>query len=106
MEKSNKEKLNMLAMRALEELQLKMEDFSCTLAMMLQEKLEAPEEHLRTSLLRSFEAEEPLSWDGWPIPELKVIVLNDKCNKKLHFVDTIYGDKLLVLKREELKDEQ
>ena len=97
--------LNMLAMRALEEVQLKMEDFSCTLSMMLQEKLEAPEAPLRNALKRSFEAEEPLSWDGQPIPELKVVVLNDKCNKQLHFVDTETGDKLLVLKREELKDE-
>ena len=98
-------KLNVLAMRALEELQLKMEDFSCTLTMILQEKLQAPEESIRPVLKRAFEAEEPLAWDGQSIPELKVIVLNDKCNKQLHFVDTETGDKLLVLKREELKDE-
>lgn len=102
---NNKEKLNLLAMRALEEMQLKMEDFSCTLSMVLQEKLEAPEAPLRNVLKKSFEAEEPLSWDGQPLPELKVVVLNDKCNKQLHFVDTETGDKLLVLKREELKDE-
>lgn len=101
----NKEKLNMLAMRALEELQLKMEDFSCTLSMILQEKLEAPEKPLREVLLRSFEAEEPLSWDGQSIPELKLLVLNDKCNKQLHFIDSETGDKLLVLSRKELKDE-
>lgn len=102
----NKEKLNMLAMRALEKVQLDMEeDFSCTLATMLQKKLEAPEVPLRPILLKSFEAEEPLSWDEWPIPELKVVVLNDKCNKQLHFIDDEYGDKLLVLTREELKDE-
>ena len=99
-----KEKLNMLAMRALEELQLKMEDFSCTLMMILQEKLESPEEPIRPVLKRAFEAEEPLAWDGQSIPELKVLVLNDKCNKLLHFVDKLTGDKLLVLKREELDE--
>lgn len=99
-------RLNMLAMRALEELQLKMEDeFSCTLTVILQKKLEAPEAPLRPILLKSFEAEEPLAWDEWPIPELKLLVLNDKCNKQLHFIDNEYGDKLLVLPREELKDE-
>lgn len=98
-------KLETLAMRALEKVQLDMEEFSCTLAIILQEKLEAPEKPLRPVLLRSFEAEEPLSWDGWALSELKVVVLNDKCNKQLHFVDTVSGDKLLVLKREELKDE-
>lgn len=99
-------KLEMLAMRALEELTLGMEeDFSCTLATILEKKLEAPEKPLRPILLKSFEAEEPLAWDEWPIPELKVIVLNDKCNKQLHFIDDVNGDKLLVLKREELKDE-
>ena len=98
------EKLSMLAMRALEEVQLKLEDFSCTLAMILQEKLQAPEEPIRPVLKRSFEAEEPLSWDGQSIPELKVVVLNDKCNKQLHFMDTLTGDKILVLKREELKE--
>lgn len=92
-------------MRALEKVQLDMEEFSCTLAIILQEKLESPEEPLRPVLLRSFEAEEPLSWDGWALPEIKVVVLNDKCNKQLHFMDTETGDKLLVLKREELKDE-
>lgn len=101
----NKEKLSMLAMRALEKVQLDLEDFSCTLAIILQEKLQAPEKPLRPVLRRSFEAEEPLAWDGWPIPELKVIVLNDKCNKQLHFIDKVSGDKLLVLKREELRDE-
>lgn len=100
------DKLKMLAMRALEELQLKMECFSCTLAMILQEKLEHPETPLRNTLKRSFEAEEPLSWDGQPLPEIKVVVLNDKCNKQLHFVDTETGDKLLVLKREELKENE
>ena len=97
------EKLSMLAMRALEELELNMESFSSTLAMILQEKLESPEEPIRPVLLRSFEAEEPLAWDGQSIPELGVIVLNDKCNKLLHFIDKISGDKLLVLKREELR---
>ena len=102
----NKEKLLMLAMRAFEKVQLDMEEeFSCTLAIMLQKKLEAPEAPLRPILLKSFEAEEPLAWDEWPIPELKLLVLNDKCNKKLHFVDSETGDKLLVLKREELRDE-
>lgn len=101
----NKEKLSMLAMRALEKVQLDLEDFSCTLAIILQEKLQAPEEPVRPILRRSFEAEEPLAWDGWPIPELKVIVLNDKCNKQLHFIDKVSGDKLLVLKRKELRDE-
>ena len=96
-------RLVVLAMRALEEIQLKMDDFSCTLAMMLQEKLEAPEKPLREVLKRSFEAEEPLSWDGHSIPELRIIVLNDKCNKQLHFIDKVTGDKLLVLKREELR---
>ena len=99
---SNEKKLNMLAMRALEELQLKMEDFSCTLMMILQEKLQSPEEPIRPVLKRSFEAEEPLSWDGQSIPEIGVIVLNDKCNKQLHFIDKISGDKLLVLSRKEL----
>ena len=99
----NREKLNRLAMRALEEVQLKMEDFNCTLMMILQEKLQSPEEPIRPVLKKSFEAEEPLSWDGQSIPELKIVVLNDKCNKQLHFVDTETGDKLLVLKREELK---
>lgn len=98
-------RLEMLAMRALEELELKMDDFSSTLAMVLQEKLESPEEPIRPVLKRSFEAEEPLAWDGQSIPELKVVVLNDKCNKQLHFIDKISGDKLLVLKREELKDD-
>lgn len=99
-------RLETLAMRALEETILEMEDeFSCTLATILEKKLEAPEAPLRPILIRSFEAEEPLSWDGQPLPELKVVVLNDKCNKQLHFVDTETGDKLLVLKREELKDE-
>ena len=99
----NELKLNMLAMRALEELQLSLDDFSCTLAMILQEKLQSPEEPIRPLLKRSFEAEEPLAWDGQSIPELKVLVLNDKCNKLLHFIDKVTGDKLLVLKREELK---
>lgn len=99
-------RLNMLAMRALEELQLKMEDeFSCTLTVVLQKKLEHPEAPLRPILIKSFEVEEPLAWDEWPIPELKVIVLNDKCNKQLHFIDDETGDKLLVLSRKELKDE-
>lgn len=97
--------LNMLAMRALEKVLLDMEDFSCTLATILQKKLEYPEAPLRSILKMSFEAEEPLSWDEWPLPELKVIVLNDKCNKKLHFIDDETGDKLLVLSRKELKDE-
>lgn len=102
----NKEKLLMLAMRAFEKVQLDMEDeFSYTLAMMLQKKLEAPEAPLRPILLKSFEAEEPLAWDEWPIPELKVVVLNDKRNKQLHFIDDEIGDKLLVLPRKELKDE-
>lgn len=95
--------LNMLASRALEELLLQMDDFSYTLAEILQEKLESPEAPIRESIKRSFEAEEPLAWDGQALPALKVVVLNDKCNKKLHFVDTISGDKLLVLTREELK---
>lgn len=99
------EKLNMLAMRALEEVELNLEDFSSTLVMVLQEKLESPEEPIRNALKRAFEAEEPLAWDGQSIPELKVLVLNDKCNKQLHFIDKVSGDKLLVLKREELKDE-
>lgn len=94
--------LNMLASRALEELILQMDDFSYTLAEILQEKLESPEAPIRESIKRSFEAEEPLSWDGQSIPELKIIVLNDKCNKKLHFIDKVSGDKLLVLTREEL----
>lgn len=99
-------KLETLVMRVFENVLLDMEeDFSCTLATVLQKKLEAPEAPLGPVLLKSFEAEEPLSWDGWPLPELKVVVLNDKCNKQLHFVDTETGDKLLVLKREELKDE-
>lgn len=98
-------RLEKLAMRALEKVQLDLEDFSCTLAIILQEKLQAPEEPIRPVLLRSFEAEEPLSWDGQSIPELKVLVLNDKCNKQLHFMDTETGDKLLVLKREELDNE-
>ena len=101
----NREKLNMLAMRALEEVELKVEDFSCTLMMMLQEKLESPEAEIRNVLKRAFEAEEPLAWDGQSIPEIGVIVLNDKCNKLLHFIDKSSGDKLLVLKREELRDE-
>ena len=98
---NNNNKLNMLAMRALEELQLQMEDFSCTLMMILQEKLQSPEEPIRPVLKRSFEAEEPLAWDGLSIP-LKLLVLNDKCNKQLHFIDKISGDKLLVLSRKEL----
>ena len=98
-------KLNMLAMRALEELQLKMEDFSCTLTMILQEKLQSPEAEIRPALKRAFEAEEPLAWDGQSIPELGVIVLNDKCNSLLHFIDKVSGDKLLVLSRKELKNE-
>ena len=98
-------KLEKLAMRALEKVQLDMTGFSCTLAMLLQEKLEAPEKPLRPALLRSFEAEEPLAWDGQALPELKVVVLNDKCNFLLHFVDTETGDKLLVLSRKELKNE-
>ena len=102
---SNNKKLSVLAMRALEELQLKMEDFSCTLTMILQEKLQSPEEPIRPVLKRSFEAEEPLAWDGQSIPELKIIVLNDKCNKQLHFIDKVSGDKLLVLSRKELKNE-
>ena len=102
----NNKKLNMLAMRALEELELKLEDFSCTLTIILQEKLESPEEPVRPVLKRAFEAEEPLSWDGQSIPELKVVVLNDKCNSLLHFIDKETGDKLLVLSRKELKDEQ
>ena len=96
-------RLEKLAMRALEKVQLEMTGFSCTLAMLLQEKLEAPEKPLRPALLRSFEAEEPLAWDGRALPELKVVVLNDKCNFLLHFVDTETGDKLLVLSRKELK---
>ena len=102
---SNNEKLNMLAMRALEEVELKLEDFSSTLVMVLQEKLQSPEEPIRPVLKRSFEAEEPLAWDGLTITELKLLVLNDKCNKQLHFIDKISGDKLLVLSRKELKDE-
>lgn len=99
-------RLNMLVMRVFENVLLNMEeDFSCTLATILQKKLEAPEAPLRPVLLKSFEAEEPLSWDEWPIPELKVVVLNDKCNKQLHFIDDETGDKLLVLSRKELKDE-
>ena len=100
---SNEKKLNMLAMRALEELELKMEDFSCTLMMILQEKLQSPEEPIRPVLKSAFEAEEPLAWDGQSIPELKLLVLNDKCNCLLHFIDKSTGDKLLVLKKEELK---
>lgn len=99
-------KLEKLVMRAFEKVQLDMEDeFSCTLTVILQKKLEAPEAPLRPVLLKSFEAEEPLSWDEWPIPELKVVVLNDKCGKQLHFIDDETGDKLLVLSRKELKDE-
>ena len=105
MNMNDKEKLNMLAMRALEEVQLGLDDFSCTLMMILQEKLESPEADVRNALKMSFEAEEPLAWDGLTIPELGVIVLNDRCNKQLHFVDRESGDKLLVLKKEELKDE-
>lgn len=98
-------KLNMLAMRALEEVELKLESFSSTLIIILQEKLESPEAEIRDTLKRAFEADEPLSWDGQSIPELKVLVLNDKCNKQLHFIDKTTGDKLLVLKREELREE-
>ena len=99
-------RLEMLAMRAFEKVQLDMEDeFSCTLTVILQKKLEAPEKPLTPVLLKSFEAEEPLAWDEWPIPELKVVVLNDKRNKQLHFIDDVSGDKLLVLSRKELKDE-
>lgn len=105
MEKDLNLKLNMLAMRALEEMELNMESFSCTLAIILQEKLQAPEEPIRPVLKRAFEAEEPLAWDGQSIPGLKIIILNDKCNKQLHFIDKVSGDKLLVLKREELRDE-
>ena len=100
---SNEKALNMLAMRALEELELRLDDFSSTLVMILQEKLESPEVEVRNALKRAFEAEEPISWDGQSIPEIGVIVLNDKCNKQLHFVDKSTGDKLLVLKKEELK---
>lgn len=96
-------KLKRLALRALEELQFNMEPFSCTLAMVLQEKLEAPEKPLKPVLLRSFEAEEPLAWDEWKLPELKVIVKKEK--EQLLFLDTESGDKLLVLPRKELKDE-
>lgn len=103
MDNNNKEKLSVLAMRALEELELRLEDFSSTLMMILQEKLEAPEEPIRPALKRAFESEEPLAWDGHAIPELKVIILNDKCNSLLHFIDKSTGDKLLVLKKEELK---
>ena len=102
---SNEKKLDMLAKRALEELELRLEDFSSTLLMILQEKLESPEVSIRPALKRAFEAEEPLSWDGQSIPEIGVIVLNDKCNCLLHFIDKSTGDKLLVLKKEELKDE-
>ena len=105
MNMNEKEKLGVLAMRALEEIELRLDDFSSTLMMILQEKLQFPEEPVRPILKRSFEAEEPIAWDGQSIPELKVVILNDKCNKLLHFVDTKTGDKLLVLKREELKDE-
>ena len=100
---NNEKALNMLAMRALEELELRLDDFSSTLVMILQEKLESPEVEVRNALKRAFEAEEPISWDGQSIPEIGVIVLNDKCNKQLHFVDKSTGDKLLVLKKEELK---
>ena len=100
---SNEKKLSVLAMRALEEIELRLEDFNCTLAMILQEKLESPEAEIRPALKRAFEAEEPLSWDGQAIPELRIMILNDKCNSLLHFVDTETGDKLLVLKKEELK---
>lgn len=99
-------RLEKLVMRAFEKVQLDMEnEFSCTLTVILQKKLEAPEAPLRPILLKSFEAEEPLAWDEWPIPELKVVVLNDKCGKQLHFIDDETGDKLLVLPRKELKDE-
>ena len=98
--------LRMLMIRAFEKVQLDMEDeFSCTLTVVLQKKLEAPEAPLTPILIKSFEAEEPLAWDEWTIPELKVVVLNDKCNKQLHFIDDETGDKLLVLSRKELKDE-
>ena len=101
----NKEKLSVLAMRALEELQLRLEDFNCTLAMILQEKLESPEADIRPILKRAFKSEEPLAWVEQPIPELKIVVINDRCNKQLHFMDTETEDTLLVLKREELRDE-
>lgn len=99
-------RLEMLVMRAFEKVQLDMEDeFSCTLTVILQKKLEALEKPLTPILIKSFEAEEPLAWDEWPIPELNVVVLNDKRDKQLHFIDDETGDKLLVLSRKELKDE-
>lgn len=95
--------LEKLALRALENVQLNMESFSCTLALILQCKLENPEKPLRPVLLRSFEAEEPLAWSEQKLPELKVIVVNEK--EQLLFLDAVCGDKLLVLSRKELKNE-
>lgn len=96
-------KLERLALRALEEVQLDMELFSCTLLAILQDKLEAPEKPLRPVLLRTFETEEPLAWSEWKLPELSVVVKKEK--GQLLFLDTESGDKLLVLPIKELKDE-
>lgn len=103
---NNELKLNMLAMRALEEMQLNMSEFNCTLAMILQEKLQSPEEPVRDVLKRSYEAEEPLAWDGIVIPELKVMVLNDKCNKQLHYIDKLTGTSFLSSQKRSLAYEQ
>lgn len=100
---SNKEKLDRLTRRAFENLVLRTDYFSCTLAFILQEKLENPKKAIRVSLLKSFEDEEPLMWTKVKIPEIGVMVLNEKDMEQLVFVDTFTGEQLLVLPKCNMK---
>ena len=68
----------------------------------MQEKLENPEKAIRVSLRESFEDEEPLMWAKVRIPEIGVMVLNEKDMEQLVFVDTFTGEQLLVLPKKEL----
>lgn len=97
------ETLNALALRALDELSMRMESFSCTLTLLLQESLEQPGKKPRPGLLNPFRAEEPLSWKEWLIPELCVKVLNEKDKRQLTWIDDKTGKELLVLSRDELE---
>lgn len=97
------EKLKMLAMRALDEVSLHMDDFSCTLTLLLQESLEHPGQKLPPRLLNPFRAEEPLAWKEWLIEELDVKVLNEKGKRQVAWIDDKTGKELLVLQRDELE---
>ena len=97
------EKLGILALRALDEVSMNMDDFSCTLTLLLQESLEHPGQKLPPRLLNSFRAEEPLAWKEWLIKELDIKVLYEKDKRQLTWIDDKTGKEFLVLIRDELE---